>query len=222
MDHTICFLVPVRTCAIALSVLGVLAAGAFGVVYAIEIESGMMSTPHNLPAARFVPFMSMASWMVLALISLFGCVVSWTAKPRLVSSYFWAFVVHYILDLGFLVVTLFFAIKTSQSATVPCGTTTTVSAAAASNSSGGLSARDGDAPGQCAMPLSVANIAVLVILVLYKVLSTFFIYVLFTFRRWAEKKALEKETQKIMQQRPPQQWVNYDEDATKNWSKFDD
>lgn len=222
MGHTICFIVPVRTGALAVSVLGVLAAGAFGLVYAIEIESGMMSTPHDLPAARFVPFISMASWMVLALISLFGCVVSWTAKPRLVSSYFWAFLVHYILDLGFLVVTLFFCIKTSQSATVPCGTATTANAAAASNSSGGLSVRDGGAPGQCAMPLSVGNIAVLVILVLYKVLSTFFIYVLFTFRRWAEKRALEKEAQKIMQQRPPQQWINYDADTTKNWSKFDD
>jgi uncharacterized membrane protein YhaH (DUF805 family) len=148
--------------------------------------------------------------------------VSWAAKPRLVSSYFWAFVVHYILDLGFLVVTIFFCIKMSQSSTVPCGTAATASAAAASNSSGGLGARDEDALGQCATPLSVANIAVLVILILYKVLSTFFIYVLFTFKRWAERRALEKEAQRVVQQRPPQQWINYDADTTENWSKFDD
>jgi len=208
--------------AIAVSVIGVLAGGAFGVVYAIEIEQGMMSTPQNLPAARFVPYMSMSSWVLLALISFFGCIASWTAKPRLVSGYFWAFIAHYIFDLGFLVVTLFFCIKASQSATIPCSpATSTATATATSNPSGSLNARHGDLDGQCAMPLSVANIIVLVVLVLYKVLSTFFIYALFKFRRWTERRALEKEAQEIMQQRPPQEF-NYDADTAKNWSRFED
>jgi hypothetical protein len=152
----------------------------------------------------------------------YRCVASWTAKPRLVSGYFWAFVAHYIFDLGFLVVTLFFCIKTSQSATIPCSTATTTTGAAASNPEGSLNARHGDVDGQCAMPLSVANIIVLVVLILYKILSTFFIYALFMFRRWAERRALEKEAQQIMQQRPQQEWINYDADTTKNWSRFED
>jgi hypothetical protein len=72
------------------------------------------------------------------------------------------------------------------------------------------------------MPLSVANIVVLVVLGLYKLLSTFFIYALFTFKRWAERRALEKEAQQIMQQRPQQEWINYDADTARNWSRFDD
>ena len=141
----------------------------------------------------------------------------------MVSGYFWAFIVHYIFDLGFLVVTLFFCIKISQSATIPCGTATATTTAtpATSNPAGSLNARHGDSDGQCAMPMSVANILVLVVLVLYKVLSTFFIYALFKFRRWAERRALEKEAQQIMQQRPMQEF-NYDADTAKNWSRFED
>lgn len=69
--------------------------------------------------------------------------------------------------------------------------------------------------------MSVVTILVLVVLVLYKVLSTFFIYALFKFRLWAERRALEKEAQHIMQQRPMQEF-NYDADTAKNWSRFED
>lgn len=72
------------------------------------------------------------------------------------------------------------------------------------------------------MPLSITNIIVIVVLILYKLFSTLIIYILFTFRAWARNRAVEKETQRIMQQRPKQQWINYDADTTKNWSKFDD
>lgn len=35
----------------------------------------MMTAPDDAPAAKFVPFMSMGSWMLLAIISLYGYVL---------------------------------------------------------------------------------------------------------------------------------------------------
>lgn len=210
MSRICCLPVSVRAGAIVASVLGVLGGAGFGVIYAVQIDSGMMGTPHNLPAASFVPFVSMGSWVAFALISFYGCVATWLARPRLATTYFWVFLAHYIIDLGFLAVTLFFCIKGSESAIYTCPPNTVPAA------------RTAEGEALCKMPLTAANISVLVALVVYKLFSTFVVYLLFLFRRWAHRQALEKEAQRIMQQRPPQQWINYDADTTKNWSKFDD
>ncbi|PVF98184.1 hypothetical protein CPB86DRAFT_733409 [Serendipita vermifera] len=209
MISTCCWVVPIRAGAVTISVIGVLASGAFGVAYAKEIEDGMMNAPADMPAAKFVPYLSMGSWVVLALISLFGCVTSWTAKPKLARIYFWSLVVHFIFDLGFLVATYFFCLKTVENTRNEC-----LSRAAAQNFT--------NAEALCPVSLTVANIILLSVLVLYKLFSTFALYVIYRFMRWSEREAQEKEAQRIMQARPQQKWVNYDADTTRNWSKFED
>jgi len=190
-------------------VLGVLASAAFGVVYAVEIQDGMMSTPDNLPAAKFVPYISMGSWMLLAIISLFGSVASWTAKPRLASIYFWSLLVQYIFDLGFLVTTVFFCVKASQNAKQRCVDRATQQ---------GFTNVDSI----CSASLTLSGMLLLVVLGLYKLFSTYTVYAIFRFMQWAKQEALELAAQKVMQERPQQQWKNYDSDTTRNWSKFDD
>lgn len=209
MSYTCCLFIPVKTGAVVISVLGVLASAAFGVVYAVEIQEGIMNTPDDEPAARFVPFMSMGSWMLLALISLFGCVASWTAKPRLVVIYFWSLLVQYIFDMAFLVATIFFCIKAGQTAKQRCD-------------SKALQEGFSNVDSLCSAALSLSSIILLVVLALYKLFSTYALFAIFTFKRWADKEALELAAQKLMQERPQQQWKSYDGDTTRNWSKFED
>lgn len=186
-----------------------------------------MNTPDDEPAARFVPFMSMGSWMLLALISLFGyvqqmiafcdlftpsihrCVASWTAKPRLVAIYFWSLLVQYIFDMGFLVATIFFCVKASQTAKQHCD-------------SKALQEGFSNVDSLCSAALSLSSILLLVVLGLYKLFSTYALFAIFTFKRWADKESLELAAQKLMQERPQQQWKSYDGDTTRNWSKFED
>jgi len=209
MTYTCCFIIPIKTGAVVISVLGVLASAAFGVVYAMEIEQGMMTTPENVPAAKFVPYMSMASWMLLAVISLFGCVASWTAKPRLASIYFWSLLAQYIFDFAFLAATLFFCIKTSQISKQQCDARA-------------LQQGFTDVNSICSATMNLSSILLLAVLGTYKLFSTYTVFAIFQFRRWAAKEALEVAAQKVMQERPQQQLMNYDAGTARNWSKFDD
>jgi hypothetical protein len=209
MAYTCCFIIPIKTGVLVISVLGVLASAAFGVVYAIEIQEGMMTTPDDAPAAKFVPYMSMGSWMLLAIISLFGCVASWTAKPRLASIYFWSLLAQYIFDFAFLTATVFFCVKSSQNSKQRCVDKATAQ---------GFTNVDSI----CTATLNLSGIILLVVLGLYKLYSTYTVFAIFRFKRWAEKEALAEAAQKVMQERPQQQWKNYDSETTRNWSKFDD
>jgi len=207
MIHNCCFIIPIRTGAIVISVLGVLASAAFGVVYAKEINDGMMSTPDDQPAAKFVPYMSMSAWVLLALISLFGCIASWTAKSRLVMIYLWSLVVQWFFDSAFLGATLFFSIKMGETQRQNC-----LSKAHADGFT--------NADGLCSAAMSLSSIILLVVLGLWKLYSTYTVYAIFQFNRWAQKEQEVREAQKIMQERPRVEWVN--SDTARNWSKFED
>ncbi|KAG9033176.1 hypothetical protein FS842_003985 [Serendipita sp. 407] len=211
MSQTCCLVVPIRAGAVTISVIGVLASAAFGVVFAKEIEDGMMSTPDDHPAAKLVPYVSMCSWVALAIISLFGCVAAWSVKPRLVSVYFWTLLTQYFIDLGFLVVTIFFCITTAQTSKSKCEQRATQQ---------GFSNVDD----LCSAALSASNILLLAILCAYKLFATYAVFVIFQFKRWTSREALEREAQRTMLQRPPQQFTRHDYDANtvRNWSKFDD
>jgi len=208
MAYTCCCIIPIRTGAIVISVLGVLASAAFGVVYAVEIEDGMMTMPDDAPAAKFVPYMSMGSWVLLAIISLYGCVASWLAKPRLASIYFWSLLVQYTFDFAFLAATLFFCIKYSQTSKQRC--------IARAEQQGFTNAES-----ICPAGMNLSDTILLVVLALYKLFATYTVFAIFTFKRWAEREALELAAQKVMLERPQQQ-MNYDADTARNWSKFDD
>ncbi|KAG8808778.1 hypothetical protein FRC17_003776 [Serendipita sp. 399] len=191
MSNTCCLVVPIRAGAVTISVIGVLASAAFGVVFAREIEDGMMTTPDSHPAAK--------------------CVASWSVKPKLVSVYFWTLLTQYAIDLGFLVVTIFFCINSAQSSKTKC-------------EQRAIQQGFSNVDSLCSAALSASNILLLAILCAYKLFATYAVFVIFRFKRWAVREALEREAQKSMLQRPPQQFTRYDYDAntTRNWSKFED
>ena len=206
-----------------------MASAAFGVVYAREIEDGMMTTPDDHPMAKFVPYVSMVSWMFLAVISLFGCVhfyfpiyglsllsscvACYQVKPKLATIYFWTLLVQYVIDLAFLVVTMFFCITTAQTKKRNCDLRAI-----------GQGFSNTDA--LCSAALSASSILLLSVLAAYKLYATYAVYVIFNFTRWAKMEWLEIEAQKVqkvMQHRQPQPMIDYESHtATRNWSKFDD
>jgi hypothetical protein len=135
-------------------------------------------------------------------------VTSWTAKPKLARVYYWSLLAHFIIDLVFLVATFFFCLKAVENARDQC-----LREAAAQNLI--------NAEALCPASLTIANILLLSILVVYKLFSIFILFVIYKFMRWSEVEAQEKEAQRIMQARP-QQPFNYDAETTRNWSKFED
>ncbi|CCA67131.1 hypothetical protein PIIN_00965 [Serendipita indica DSM 11827] len=213
MSYTCCLTVPIRAGAVTISVLGVMASAAFGVVYAREIEDGIMTTSEDHPMAKFVPYVGMVSWMFLALISLFGCIACYRTKPKLATIYFWALLVQYVVDLAFLVVTMYFCITSAQTKKRNCDLRA---------QGEGFSHTDA----LCSAALSASSILLLSVLGVYKLYATYAVYVIFNFMRWVKMEWLEIEAQKvqkIMQQRQPQPMIDYDSyTATKNWSKFED
>jgi len=197
-----CFVIPIQPGAIVISVLGVLSGGAFGVVYARNIYEGISGSPDNM-LLNAVPYFGMVAWMILALISFFGCWASWTAKPRLVAIYFWSLVAHYIFDLIFLVGTVFVTLQGVNAPEEQCIIDAT-------------NAGYTNVESLCSKAMDISTMILIGVLGSYKLFSTYTTYVIFLFKRWTitEAEDAEKQAQQQRQMSGP--------DGTANWSRFDD
>jgi len=213
MKNACCFVIPIHYGAVIIAILGVLSGAGIGLGYSIQIQQGMMQPRDAVKSLTFVPFVGMVSWVALALVSMFGCVVTWIAKPKWVSIYFWLLVGQYIIDTPVLALAFFYCIKGAESIRTEC-----INLALSQNFTG---------PGVdslCPSALSATDLLFLGAIAAWKVFLTYSLYVNFRFRTWAVKEAEELKTQEQMLSRPPQDWRGNttDPNARGNWSKFDD
>lgn len=209
---TCCLCIPIHPASIVISVLGVVAGGVFGVVYAMNISNGVVFAQGNDKMMNAIPFVGMAAWMLLALISLFGVLACWTARPKLVAIYFWALLAQYILDLGFLVASILVAINSAKQQRQTC---------VDSANNAGLT----NGEKLCGTGLAFAAIIFIAILSTYKLLATYTTYVIYKYRRFTVREALQNQAKAAAKQ---QQDMAYSQQAynpngePRTWSKFED
>jgi len=205
---TCCCCIPVQQGAIVISILGVLAGGVFGVVYAKNIASGVVFVPGQNAVETAIPYAAMGSWMLLALISFLGVFATWNARPKLAAIYFWSLLAHFIVDLGFLVAIFIVTIKGGRAALDQC---------VAEVQRGGFQ----NSEALCDTALDIFTVIFLVLLGLYKLIALYMIYVILQFKRWAARQALEAAANKAANAQQQAQWQQ-GPDAPRNWSKFED
>jgi len=210
---TCCLVIPIHPASIVISVLGVIAGGVFGVGYAVNIYNATLFISGLDKALSALPYVGMAWWMTLAVISFFGLFAVWKERAKLVAVYFWLLVSHYIVDLGLLAANIIVVQQVAKQAVDACQERV----------------RESGMTGDTA-PLCQANntnaIIFLSILGVSKLIATYTTFVIFKYKRWCARQAEEtaakeaaKEAMKEQQGMSGQQ-VNNGEPPT--WSKFED
>jgi hypothetical protein len=207
--ETCCLVVPLNPAAIVISVLGVLAGGVFGVGYAFHISNGtvMISGKDNGMAA--IPYIGMACWMALAVISFLGLIACWKQHAKLVAIYFWLLLAHYIVDFGVLVANILLAQHSAK---------LTIDACQELIRQSGMTGDTGD--------LCQANntnvIIFLTLLGVCKLIATYTTFVIFKYKRWCARQAVEQAAKATVRQQQSMDVQQVDNGEPREWSKFED
>lgn len=207
---TCCLVVPIYPAAIVISVLGVVAGGVFGVGYALNISNASIFPSGLDNAMSAIPFVGMACWMALAIISFFGLVVCWKQHTKLVAVYFWLLLAHYIVDFGVLVANILAAQQSAMQTYNACQQRVLQS---------GLT---GDTGPLCT-PHSTPAIIFLTVLGICKLISSYTMFVIFKYKRWCARQEEERATKEaMMKQQQGTYGQQHDNGEPQTWSKFDD
>jgi len=185
----------------------VLSGGGFSVTYARNISESKIFSADTRSIMNSVPYVGMASWMFLAILSIYGCWSSWVARPRLVAVYFWTLLAHYIFDLGILAATFFVVLNSGNVGKKAC-----MDRAVASGFS--------NVEGLCPSELSMGAYLFLIALTSWKIIATYTTFVISTYMRSLYKRSRDAESGDIKQQ--PRGYAGKGIGSTQNWSKFDD
>jgi len=232
MTASCCIIIPIQAGAIIIAVLGVLSGGGFSVAYARNISEMKIFLADSRSAFNALPYVGMVSWMLLCLLSFFGVWASWTSRRRLVASYFFIYLSHYIFDLGILAGTFFVVLKSGNIPRENCNINA-------------INAGFTNTEELCATPISMGAILFITFLALYKVFSTYATFVIFQF--WKHIKQDEREDEEALRRlqarritsRPdmyaakpgmyaakPDMYTQKPEysrtNLSRNWSRFDD
>jgi len=206
---TCCLVVPIHPSAIVISVLGVIAGGVFGVGYALNISNASIFLEGLDKAMSAIPFVGMACWMALAIISFFGLAACWKQHTKLVAVYFWLLLAHYIVDFGVLVANILAAQQSAMRAYDACQQRVRES---------GMT---GDTGPLC-NPNSTSVIIFLTILGICKLISTYTTFVIFKYKRWCARHAEETAVKEAMIQQQDTNGQQHDNGGPPMWSKFED
>jgi hypothetical protein len=208
---TCCLVIPIYPAAIVISVLGVLAGGVFGVGYALNISNASIFLSGLDKAMAAIPYVGIACWVALAIISFFGLAACWKQHTKLVAVYFWLLLAHYIVDFGVLVANILAAQQAAMQAYNACQQRVLQS---------GMTGDTG--------PLCEGNstpvIIFLTILGICKLISTYTTFVIFKYKRWSARQAEEKAAMEAMKQQRGTngQQQPHDNGEPQMWSKFED
>jgi len=202
---TCCLVVPIHPSAIVISVLGVVAGGVFGVGYAVNISNASIF-PSGLDT---IPYVGMACWMALAIISFFGLAACWKQNPKLVAVYFWLLLAHYIVDFGVLVANIIAARQSAMQAYAACQELIR------------QSSLTGDTSSLCSAD-SPSVLIFLTILGICKLISTYTTFVIFKYKRWSVRQAEERAAKEAMRQQQGPYEQHNDNGEPQSWSKFED
>jgi len=206
---TCCLVVPIHPSAIVISVLGVIAGGAFGVGYALNISNASSIFEGLDKAMSAIPYVGMACWMALAIISFFGLAACWKQHAKLVAVYFWLLLAHYIVDFGVLVANILAAQQSAMQAYDACQERVR------------QSGMTGDTGPLC-NPHSTNLIIFLTILGICKLISTYTTFVIFKYKRWCALHAEETAAKEAMRQQQGTNEQQHDNGGPPMWSKFED
>jgi hypothetical protein len=219
MTASCCIIIPIQAGAILIAVLGVLSGGGFSVAYARNISEMKIFLADSRSAFNALPYVGMASWMLLSLLSFFGVWASWTARRRLVAIYFFIYLGHYIFDLGILAGTYFVVLNSGNIVRDNCNVNA-------------INAGFSNTEELCKTPISMAAILFITFLAVYKVFSTYATYVIYQF--WKHIKQNEREDEEALRRlqarritsRPEMYTTTKPEysrtNLSRNWSRFDD
>jgi len=206
---TCCLVVPIQPASVIISVLGVVAGGVFGVGYAVNISNASMFLAGLDEAMLAIPYVGMACWMALAMISFFGLAACWKQHTKLVGVYFWLLLAHYVVDFGVLVVNILAAQQSAKHAYDACQERVR------------QSRLTGDTSSLCT-PNSTSAIIFLTILGICKVISTYTTFVIFKYKRWCARQAEERAAKEAVKQQQGSYGQQYDDGEPRTWSKFED
>jgi len=206
---TCCLVVPIHPSAIVISVLGVVAGGVFGVGYALNISNASIFLSGLDKAMSAIPFVGMACWMALAIISFFGLVACWKQHTKLVAVYFWLLLAHYIVDFGVFVANILAARQSAMLAYNSCQERVRES---------GMT---GDTGPLCD-PHSTNVIIFLTVLGICKAISTYTTFVIFKYKRWCARQAEEKAAKEAARQQQGTNGQQHGNGEPPMWSKFED
>jgi len=206
---TCCLVVPIYPAAIVISVLGVVAGGVFGVGYALNISNASIFLSGLDKAMSAIPYVGMACWMALAIISFFGLAACWKQHAKLVAVYFWLLLAHYIVDFGVFVANILAAQQAAMQAYDACQQRVRES---------GMT---GDTGPLCESH-STNVIIFLSVLGICKLISTYTTFVIFKYKRWCARQAEEAATKEAIRQQQDTNGQQHDNGGPLMWSKFED